>query len=58
MLNKDTRFPSVRTSAEQVERLNRASELLDKPISELVRRAIEKELAALAKRFPELKKAA
>jgi predicted DNA-binding protein len=58
MLNKDTRFPSVRTSAEQVERLNRAAELLDKPISELVRRAIEKELATLAKRFPELKKAA
>lgn len=58
MKKKDSRFPSVRTSADQVERLNLASELTDKPTSELVRRAIEKELTQLAKRFPKLRRAA
>jgi hypothetical protein len=55
---KDTRLPSVRTSSEQVQRLVRAAEILDTKTSDLVRKAIEEKLTKLAKRYPELAKAA
>lgn len=54
--NKNTRFPSVRTSEDQVERLVKAADLLEETTSDLVRRAVEKELARLARRFPELER--
>lgn len=55
--NKDTRL-HIRTSTEQLNRLARASELLEIPTSEFVRRLIDEKLAKLAKRFPELEKRA
>jgi hypothetical protein len=55
--NKDTRL-HIRTSTEQLRRLARASELLDMPTSELVRRLIDEKLEKLSKRYPELEKEA
>lgn len=55
--NKDTRL-HIRTSTEQLQRLMRASELLEMPTSELVRRLIDEKLKQLARRYPELEKRA
>lgn len=55
--NKDTRL-HIRTTADQVERLGKASEILETPASEIVRKAIEEKLSKLAKRYPELAKQA
>lgn len=39
-----------------VEKLARASEVLDRPASQIVREAVKKELEVLARKHPELKK--
>jgi predicted DNA-binding protein len=57
MKKKDTRL-HIRASSEQMERLEKAAEILEVPAAELVRRAIEDKLSRLAKRYPELAKAA
>jgi hypothetical protein len=41
-----------------MERLERAAEILEVPASEFVRKAIEEKLSKLARRYPELAKAA
>jgi uncharacterized protein (DUF1778 family) len=57
MRKKDTRL-HLRASSEQMERLERAAEILEVPASEFVRKAIEEKLSKLARRYPELAKAA
>jgi uncharacterized protein (DUF1778 family) len=57
MKNKDTRL-ELRATSEQVERLTKAAEILEMPASEFVRRAVEEKLSKLARRYPELAKAA
>lgn len=54
---KDTTL-QVRASSEQVERLKRAADILSIPASDLVRRALDRELNKIARRFPEIAKAA
>lgn len=56
MKKKDTRL-NLRISAEQAERLTKAAEVSEKPASEIVRQAIDRKLAEMARRFPELKAA-
>jgi uncharacterized protein (DUF1778 family) len=57
MKKKNTRL-QVRASKEQVGRIEKAADLLEMPASEFVRRAVEEKLSKLARRYPELAKAA
>jgi uncharacterized protein (DUF1778 family) len=57
MKKKDTRL-HLRASSEQVSRIEKAAEILEIPSSEFVRKAVEEKLARLARRYPELAKAA
>lgn len=50
---KDSRL-HLRVSSEQAARLKRAADVASIPASDLVRRALDRELAKLAKRYPEL----
>jgi len=54
MSKKDTRL-YIRASGDHKERLNKASEILDTPASQIVREAIDEKLSKLAKRHPELR---
>ena len=56
MKKKDTRL-NLRISTEQAERLNKAAEVSEKPASEIVRQAIDRKLAEMARRYPELQAA-
>ena len=53
---KDSRL-YLRVSREQAERLKQAADILSVPASDVVRRAIDRELAKIAKRYPELEAA-
>ena len=55
-LTKD-RMIFLRADSTLTGRLERASELTDRPSSQLVREAINEKLNKLARRFPELKAA-
>jgi uncharacterized protein (DUF1778 family) len=57
MKNKDARL-ELRASTDQVERLTKAAELTEMTASEFVRRAVEEKISKLARRYPELAKAA
>jgi len=54
MSKKDTRL-YMRASSELRERLDKASEVLDTPASQIIREAIDEKLAKLAKRHPALR---
>lgn len=54
MKRKD-RIWNMKTTQADVDRLNLAGNLLDRPASQIVREAIKKELDELAERFPELR---
>jgi predicted DNA-binding protein len=53
MNKKDTRL-NLRISTEQAERLNKAAAVSERPASEIVRQAIDRKLAEMARRYPEL----
>jgi len=55
---KDTRLPSVRLSQEELNRLLKAADLAGERPSEFIRKALDKEVSRLARRHPELEKAA
>lgn len=57
MKKKDTRI-YIRATSEQIDRLQKAADLLEMPASDIVRRALEEKLTKLSKRYPELAKAA
>lgn len=54
---KDTRL-QLRVSTEQTERLKKAADILSVPASDLVRRALDRELDKIGRRFPEVARAA
>lgn len=56
MKKKDTRL-NLRISSEQAERLTKAAEVSEKPASEIVRQAIDRKLAEMARRYPEIQAA-
>jgi predicted DNA-binding protein len=57
MSQKD-KLLNFRVSEEFSERLNKASEILDIPYSQIVREAVNEKLERLAKRHPELREEA
>jgi predicted DNA-binding protein len=57
-MRKKDKTLQIRASSEQMARLEKASEILDIPASEIVRKAIDERLSRLARRYPELAKAA
>jgi len=57
-MKKKDKTLQIRASSEQVNRLEKAAEILDVPASEVVRKAIDEKLSKLARRYPELAKAA
>lgn len=57
MKPKDTRL-NIRNNSDQMERLQKAADILEMPVSDFVRRAIEEKLEKLSRRYPELAKAA
>lgn len=53
MKKKNNRL-NLRIPDDQMERLNKAAEVLDTTISDFARRLFDKEMDRLAKRYPEL----